>query len=43
MVVLVMFCAQGDNTPEALELASLLDTWLKLKNNSVSLAGQECL
>ena len=36
MVVLVMFSYQGDNIKEALQLASLLDSWLGLRHCSVS-------
>ena len=36
MVVLVMFSYQGDNIKEALQLASLLDSWLGHRHCSVS-------
>ena len=39
LVVLVMFSSQGDNIPEALQLATITDSWLKLRENSVSLCS----
>ena len=36
LVLLVMFSSQGDNVPEALQLANVVDSWLKLRDSSVS-------
>ena len=36
MVVLVLFSYQGDNVKEALQLATSLDSWLHLRDSSVS-------
>ena len=35
-----MFSSQGDNIPEALQLATFTDSWLKLRENSVSLCNK---
>lgn len=37
VVVLVMFSYQGDNIKEALQLATFLDSWLMLRDSSVSI------
>ena len=36
MVVLIMFTYQGDNIKEALQLATSLDSWLHVRDSSVS-------
>ena len=36
MAALVMFSYQGDNIKEALQLVGYLDSWLAIRENSVS-------
>ena len=43
LVLLVMFSSQGDNIPDALQLATITDSWLKLRQSSVSLRLLQCV